>query len=380
MTQERVVAIAGNPRSAKGGAAKYVAEVTERLKEAGDHYQFKTIDVTGGSAEETLANAERYSDEYDALVAVGGDGTVNLGVNAVADQRKPLGIVAVGSGNDFARSLTLPIRHVERAVEGIVGAIVKRSEVDIDLGIVTFDDSDSRSDVQVHAREDTQADAGPYAKADAKAEGSANNHSDSHGANPVNTPVKKRYFAGMLSGGIDAVINDRANNAKLISGALQYFLVGCREVLSMKEYGYHLRVTLDNGTIEEYDLLSGLFTIANSGIVGGGVRLCPKAKLDDGLLDFIWLTRNSSMRDRVQALRNAYNGKILDSNVFGWRRIKTMSIVPSELGVNPPKFMADGEDMGYCPLTVEVCPQRLRVLVPPAVAKEFYDEKTSQPT
>ncbi|MCC2735890.1 hypothetical protein LK488_17330, partial [Fusicatenibacter saccharivorans] len=45
--------------------------------------------------------------------------------------------VAMGSGNDFARGLKLPVNRIETAVEGIVGAIVRGSHIDVDMGRVT---------------------------------------------------------------------------------------------------------------------------------------------------------------------------------------------------------------------------------------------------
>ena len=62
---------------------------------------------------------------------------VALGANAVGCSGKPLGIVAIGSGNDFARGLDLPVNRVETAVEGIVGAIVRGTHIDVDMGLVT---------------------------------------------------------------------------------------------------------------------------------------------------------------------------------------------------------------------------------------------------
>lgn len=45
--------------------------------------------------------------------------------------------MATGSGNDFARGLKLPVNRIETAVEGIVGAIVRGSHIDVDMGRVT---------------------------------------------------------------------------------------------------------------------------------------------------------------------------------------------------------------------------------------------------
>ncbi|MCL2464611.1 MAG: diacylglycerol kinase family lipid kinase, partial [Micrococcales bacterium] len=61
----------------------------------------------------------------DALVVVGGDGAVHLGVNVVAGTRLPLGIVPAGTGNDIARALRVPL-DADRAVADILAALATR--------------------------------------------------------------------------------------------------------------------------------------------------------------------------------------------------------------------------------------------------------------
>ena len=99
------VAVVCNPTSNKGKGAQVGGHVIDLLRGAGRKHGFDVIDVTGTSFDDSLANARRRGDEYDYLVAVGGDGMVALGANAVGCSGKPLGIVAIGSGNDFARGL-----------------------------------------------------------------------------------------------------------------------------------------------------------------------------------------------------------------------------------------------------------------------------------
>ena len=97
------VAVVGNPTSNKGKGAEVGKQVVELLQEAGRKHGFNVIDVTGESFDDSLANARNRRNEYDYLVAVGGDGMIALGANAVGCSGKPLGIVATGSGNDLDR-------------------------------------------------------------------------------------------------------------------------------------------------------------------------------------------------------------------------------------------------------------------------------------
>ena len=104
------VAVVGNPTSNKGKGAEVGNQVIGLLREAGRKHGFNVIDVTGESFEGSLLNARNRRNEYDYLVVVGGDGMIALGANAVGCSGKPLGIVATGSGNDFARGLELPVK------------------------------------------------------------------------------------------------------------------------------------------------------------------------------------------------------------------------------------------------------------------------------
>ena len=123
------VAVVGNPTSNKGRGAKTGEQVISLLQSAGDRHGFEVIDVTGTSFEDSLVKAKSRRDEYDYLVVVGGDGMIALGTNAVGCSGKPLGIVATGSGNDFARGLELPVNRVETAGRRIVGAMMRGSHI-----------------------------------------------------------------------------------------------------------------------------------------------------------------------------------------------------------------------------------------------------------
>lgn len=131
------VACIGNPIADKGHGEESYEQAFDLLGREGERYGFAVMDLTGGSFEESLANARQHAELYDALVVVGGDGMIALGANAIGGSGKPLGIVAVGSGNDFARGLELPVNRIETAVEGIVGAIACGTSLDVDMGHVT---------------------------------------------------------------------------------------------------------------------------------------------------------------------------------------------------------------------------------------------------
>ena len=315
------LAIIGNPASDHGHGGHTTEQVHALFAQAGKAYDFDVLDLTGPTYEQSAQRASQSRDDYDYLVVIGGDGMVSLGVNAIRDSGKPLGIVAVGSGNDFSRGLGLPIDRIGIAVEGIVGAIARHSCLEIDMGVLSW-----------HGKED-------------------------------------QYFAGMLSCGLDASINDRANHSRLPNGTLRYLSAVLVELTRMRPFGYHVRAELPDGSIDEREIVSPLLTVANSRHVGGGIELSPYSLFSDGLLDMVWLTKTPSLPQIAHAIANIYNGKLLDLKVFGWQRVSSVEITRSEQGAQPPVLMADGEAIGELPIRAAVANRTLNVLVPPAVAE-----------
>lgn len=340
-----IVAVIGNPSAAKGAGAKNSAKVLELLQQAGEGHGFTAIDLTGTSYEDSLNNARTWRDEYDYLVVVGGDGMISLGVNAVGGTDKPLGIVAMGSGNDFARGLKLPVNRLETAVEGIVGAIVCGCQVEVDLGHVTSVPGSDSTAVDTSTRDALQK------------------------PRPID-----RYFAGMLSCGIDACVNDYATHSHLPGGSVRYFAGVLHEITHFKKYGYHVKVELSDGVVEEYDILSSMLTIANSRHIGGGIEISPYSRFADGMLDMVWMRYIPKLPELAKAVSRLYKGKLLSTPCFGWQRIRRVELSYSGEGAEPPILSADGEYVGTLPVEVSASPENLRLLVPPAVQKSFDQE------
>ena len=168
---------------------------------------------------------------------------------------------------------------------------------------------------------------------------------------------------------LDASINDRANHSHLPNGTLRYFAAVLVELTHMKRYGYHIKATLADGSMDERDIISPLLTVANSRHIGGGIEVSPYSRFSDGLLDLIWMDHVPNFVECAEAISHAYNGRLLASKVFGWQRIREIEISRADDGDEPPVFMADGEYIGHLPVKVTAQSRALRVLVPPAVAE-----------
>lgn len=245
----------------------------------------------------------------DALVVVGGDGMVHLGVDVVAGTPLPLGIVAVGTGNDVARAYGLPRGDVDRAV-----AVVDRA-------------------LRTGAR-----------RVDAVRAGSRDG-STGH------------WYAGVLSCGLDAAVNARANALTWPQGHARYLRALVPELLAFRPYGY--RVQVDGTTWES---AGTLVAVANTPWFGGGLPIAPDAAPDDGLLDVV-LAGPFSRPGALGIFPRIYRGRHVDDprvRVLRGRRV-VVEHAP-HLGPPPPAAFADGERVGDLPLVAEVVPGALGVL------------------
>ena len=120
-----------NPTSGREIFKKHLPDVLIHLEKAG--YE-TSCHATTGAGDATEAARKAVEREFDLVVAAGGDGTINEVVNGLADQdyRPKLGIIPVGTTNDFARAIGVP-----RTIEGACNIITNGEAVPIDIGSVT---------------------------------------------------------------------------------------------------------------------------------------------------------------------------------------------------------------------------------------------------
>lgn len=309
------VGLVVNPTAGQGRGRAAGRRTAQLLREAG----VEVLELSGESVADALARARGAAiDGLAALVVVGGDGMVHLGVNAVVGTPTPLAIVAAGSGNDFARVLGLPAHRVEAAVARIVVA----------LG------HPPRAVDAVHVA--------PYV-AGAQA--------------PDGETWGGSWFAGVLSVGLDAAVNARANTYRWPSGPAKYVraVLGC--LRGFTPYGY--RLTTDAGT---RDLVGTVVAVASSSHFGGGVRIAPDALVDDGQLDLVSASALSK-RAILALFPGMYRGTHVRHRAVSTERTSVVIIEPTGSGAFPPVAFADGEVIGPVPLRVQVHPGALRVLV-----------------
>ncbi len=295
-----------NPTAGRGRGTRAGRRVHELLGARGH----KVEDLSAATLAQATDRARAAAVQgLDALVVVGGDGMVHLGVNVVAGTGLPLGVVAAGTGNDIARSLGLPRGDVEASVAAIEHGLLD----------------------------------GPR-RVDAVRVGS-----------PVH--AAHEWYLGVLSCGFDAAINARANQMTWPRGSGRYVRALAAELGRFRPYGY--RVTLDDSVWES---AGTLVAVANIPWIGGGLKIAPDAVVDDGLLDVV-VAGPFTKPGVVRIFPGIYQGRHVGHPAVDIRRSRSVLIEPlTALGPVPPVAFADGERVGPLPLRVTVDPGALSVL------------------
>ena len=213
------VKIIYNPKAGLIRNEQWVRRILDRFwKKAPFQYVFQNIEYQD-HAVEIASTAER--DGFDAVVAVGGDGTVNAAARGLLHSNIPLGIIPVGSGNGLARGLNIPL-NLRRSCQLIIDGDIR----DIDAG-----------------------------------------------------RIRDRYFFVVAGLGFDAVVGKLFNDQNL-RGPLPYFYFGIREFLAYRAETFTLRFKDQQVIVRAL-----LVTVANTRQWGVDAIIAPYAKPDDGLLD-----------------------------------------------------------------------------------------------
>ncbi|MFJ3838330.1 diacylglycerol kinase [Streptomyces sp. NPDC090054] len=285
-----------NPTAGRGRGARAAQPAASALRAAG--HEVRT--VVGTDAADALARLRAaVRDGTGAVIAVGGDGLVSLALQALAGTDVPLGVVAAGTGNDFARALGLPVREPGRAARQAAEALKEGRIRETDLG-----------------------------------------------------RVRGGWFGTVLCSGFDSRVNDRGNRMRLPLGRFRYDLALALELAAFRPAPY--RITLDDGPPIETE--AALVAVGNGSSYGGGMRICADAVTDDGLLD-VTVVGNCSRRTLLRVFPQVYKGTHLDHPRVSVHRAAKVTLEAAGLGA-----YADGEPLGALPVTAECVPGALRLL------------------
>lgn len=261
-------------------------------------------------SEKGSAQARAIADSgYDLVVAGGGDGTIREVVQGLAgaSRRVTFGVLPLGTGNDLARALRMPL-EVEPAIVALASAQQEGRLSAMDLLELT------------------------------------------HGQT-------RSVCANSVNGGIAPLIREQMSpelKAKLGPLAFVWGALGTLTKLTR----WTVRYRVDGGPIRESAVVA--FVAANGGSVGGGVQIAPVARLDDGLFDLVLVHADASVTELTIAAIQARFGDIFKSDCVDHVRCRELEIVeqPSDLD-----FTADGEALGEPLQGIRILPGALQAVV-----------------
>ena len=165
--------------------------------------------------------------------------------------------------------------------------------------------------------------------------------------------VGARYYVTVLAAGFDAKVNERANQMTWPRGQMRYNLATLAELRTFRPIPYVLDL---DGEQHRFDAM--MVAVGNGPSFGGGLRITEGALLDDGILDVV-VIRPMSKTELVRTYPKLFKGThVLHPE---YRHYPARSVTIAAPGV---VAYADGERIGALPLTVDVVPGALRVLVP----------------
>jgi diacylglycerol kinase (ATP) len=293
------LAVLKNPTAGRGRFAETVARALDVLD--GPQRTVRILTAPDRDAA-LLACRQAVADGADALVAVGGDGTVHVGLQAVAGTGVPFGVVPAGTGNDFATECGIPADPLA-AAKAIAAALDEGRRRPVDLALM-------------------------------------------HGPDGY-----ERWFCAVLGAGFDAIVNERANAMRWPRGRRRYDIAIFAELLRLRPRRY--RLTLDGDTTE---LDAVLVAIGNTGAYGGGMRMCPNADPTDGLLDVV-VAGPISRATLLRLQPKVYQGTHVSHPAV--RSFRARAVTLAADGITA---YADGERTCPLPVTVHSVPGALTLL------------------
>ncbi len=302
-----------NPVAGPRDVADDLAHAIAYLQEQGWDV---TLRQTSGPGDATLYAREAADDGYDMVIAAGGDGTLGEVASGLAHSECILGVLPVGTGNVWAHMVGIPVwTPMQRnTLQEAARLLVESQPHHIDLG-----------------------------------------------------KVEDRYFVLWAGVGFDAQVAhdiEPHREVRRTFGQLSYIVTALALALGLRG----TRVTLDvDGRVHRRRAL--MIVVTNIPLYGQWWRLAPQAQLDDGELE-LYIFKGSKTLDALRQFVllalgkhrgdpsvDVYNGRLIT--------IRAEKRLPLHL---------DGDPAGYTPLTIEVVPKALRVVIPSSANRSMFRE------
>ncbi|MEM1043383.1 MAG: diacylglycerol kinase family protein [Bacteroidota bacterium] len=308
----RSLAVILNPAAGNRRAGRERARLEAALGAAGLPFEVFVTERPNHAA----ALARRAAERFDAVVAAGGDGTLQEVASGLfgTDGGTVLGVIPLGTGNDFARLLGVPKRP-EAAVPALLGGEI----APVDAGVVRW-----------------------------REQGETRRHD--------------ALFVNAVGIGFDALVAAEAARTKWVRGVSGYVAAVLRTLRLWTQPEVEVRSVGAEGTVPENREPLFLASVGNGTAVGGGFRLTPEAQPDDGVLDLCFVAGPLSLARILVLMPKAIRGRHLGEPEVSMRRVRHLAL-RTEAGL---PIHVDGEVLtrSAAEVEVEVQPGAFRMLRP----------------
>lgn len=283
-----------NPVAGSGHAL----HIAEKLRQdaAGRHLDIRFVQTTRSGEAEALAREAAADPACLGVVSVGGDGTALETARGLLGTSVPLGIIPAGTGNDFIKTAGLPADPM-----AVWEIILKGFHRRVDVGT-----------------------------------------------------INGKLFLNACGTGFDVKVLDCAERyKKRFRGLIPYLLGLIRAIFSYKPV--HIKATVDGQPFER-DVL--ICAVCNGGVFGGGIPICPKADLHDGMFDLV-VVENVPRYKIPRYLPGLLGKKVLDFPITSHRLVRRVEIESPGM-----RLQEDGEIRQMDRALIEIRPSSLELFVP----------------
>ncbi len=241
--------------------------------------------------------------QFDNIISVGGDGTLFQVVNAsmakAPEERRPIGVIPLGTGNAFCRDLGLKPNDYELAVKAIKQGVTKQ----VDVGV-------------------------------------------------FRTGEHNLYFSNILGLGFVTDVAKTANKLKLL-GKISYTLGVLYHVIFLKPFD--VTIEYDGKKVEREVIF---VEVSNTRYTGSDFIMAPNAIINDGLLD-VTILLNTSRSKILRSLPKIFTGTHIHIKEIETFRAKQLKITTEQ----PKTLTTDGEIIGATPIDINCLPKELDFII-----------------
>ncbi|NWH09435.1 MAG: diacylglycerol kinase family lipid kinase [Alphaproteobacteria bacterium] len=303
-----------NPHSASGRTGREAKDIVRKIAV---RIGPVSLGLTTGPGDATRITAKALAEGYDQIIAVGGDGTLNEVINGFFRQGEAinpasvLGFVMTGTGGDFRKTFGIA-PGIDAGVKGFAEGRLRR----IDLGHLSFVDE----------------------------------------AGAPRTRVFGNISSFGLSGAVTRSVN-RARVSKILGGSFAFAFNSAHAMMRYKAKPVRLKVD----TIFDDVVTVSTVAVCNGQYFGGGMRIAPDARPDDGEFDVI-VMGEAKPRELLRGMREIYRGEHIRNPAVKVLRGQTVIAAPVEETMGKAVLLeVDGETPGRLPATFQIMPQALTI-------------------